>query len=140
MTCLIERAIVVDDDPVIRSILRSTLAGIGIGVHLAADGAEAIAMASRHKVGLLLLDLHMPKLNGLDTCERLRALPGYATTPIVVLTGHGGQRAQDAAAAVGATMFLTKPFRPSGLLRALAHLLGAGEEPAAPAPVERAGP
>jgi CheY-like chemotaxis protein len=134
----IERAIVVDDDLVIRSILRSTLAGIGLGVHLAADGDEAITMAKRHIVGLFMLDLQMPGTNGLETCRQLRALPQYANTPIVVLTGHDGARAHEAALAAGATMFLTKPFKPAILLRALAPLISGrmpGGEPAADNPV-----
>ncbi len=119
----IERAIVVDDDPVIRGILRSTLAGIGLGVHLATDGTEAIAMASRLKVGLFMLDLQMPGTNGLETCRHLRTLPAYARTPIIVLTGHDGPRTQAAALAAGATMFLTKPFKPAALLQTLALIL-----------------
>jgi CheY-like chemotaxis protein len=120
----VEQAIVVDDDPVIRSILRSTLAGIGIGVHLASCGAEANTIARRIKADLFMLDLLMPRMNGLATCRILRSIPAYADTPIVVLTGHHSEDAQAAAFEAGATMFLTKPFRPAILLQALAPLLG----------------
>ena len=125
----IERAVVVDDDPVIRGILRSTLAGIGLGVHLAADGAAAIALAQRWRAGLFMLDLQMPGANGLQICRRLRGLPGYQDTPIIILTGHDGARTHAAALAAGASMFLTKPFKPTALLQALAPFLS-GQDPA----------
>ena len=133
----IERAIVVDDDSVIRGILRSTLAGIGLGVHLAANGQEAIAIAGRIRVGLLLLDLQMPGTNGLETCRLVRALPGYADTPIVILTGHDSARTHSAALDAGATMFLTKPFKPAVLLQALTPFLTGEHAPGNP--VEQAG-
>jgi CheY-like chemotaxis protein len=119
----VEQAIVVDDDPVIRGILRSTLAGIGIGVHLASCGGEASTIAKRIKADLVLLDLLMPRMNGLEACRNLRRMPAYTSTPIVVLTGHHSEDAQVAAFDAGATMFLAKPFRPASLLQALAPLL-----------------
>jgi two-component system alkaline phosphatase synthesis response regulator PhoP len=119
----VEQAIVVDDDPVIRGILRSTLAGIGIGVHLASCGGEACTIARRIKADLFLLDLLMPRMNGLEACRTLRSMAAYANTPIVVLTGHHSEDAQAAAFDAGATMFLAKPFRPAIMLQALAPLL-----------------
>jgi two-component system alkaline phosphatase synthesis response regulator PhoP len=119
----VERAIVVDDDPVIRGILRSTLAGIGIGVHLASCGGEATTIAKRIKADLFVLDLLMPRMNGVETCRTLRSMDGYGATPIVVLTGHCSEDAKTAAFDAGATMFLLKPFRPAILLQALAPLL-----------------
>ena len=124
----IEHAIVVDDDPVIRAILRSTLAGIGLGVHLAAGGAQALGVAGRVKADLFVLDLMMPHMNGLQTCRHLRRMDAYATTPIVVLTGHDHAHVEAAAFAAGANMFLAKPFRPESLLRALAPVLN-GQRP-----------
>lgn len=131
---IVQRAIVVDDDPVIRGILRSTLAGIGLGVYLAKDGAEAIAMAQRLDAGLFVLDLEMPNTNGLETCRHLRSLERHAHTPIVVLTGHDGPRTHAAALAVGATMFLTKPFKPAALLKAIGPILTGSPHPSGALP------
>jgi CheY-like chemotaxis protein len=111
----VQQAIVIDDDPVIRAILRSTLAG---------SGAEASIIARRIKADLFLLDLVMPRMNGLEACRNLRNMAGYTETPIVVLTGHNSQDTQEAAFQARATMFLAKPFRPAILLQALAPLLG----------------
>ena len=120
-----ERAgvIVADNDVMIRGVLRSMLAGVGQDVFLAATGEEAVALALVVQAKLVLLDLAMPKLNGFQACERLRALRGCASTPIVILTTHHGEGARQAAARVGATLFLVKPFQPAALLQSLSPFL-----------------
>jgi len=115
--------IVADDDPVIRGILRGKLAAIGQEVFLACDGEEAVALASRMRAAMVILDLEMPRLNGLEACQAIRKLPAHSKTPIVILTAHDGQDAEDAASRVGATAFLTKPFRAAALLEVLARFL-----------------
>ncbi len=115
--------IVADDDPIIRGILRSKLAAVGQEVFLACDGAEAVALASRMPAAMVILDLKMPRLNGLEACLLIRKLPGYAQTPIVILTANDAQGVEAAATRVGATVFLTKPFRAATLLDVLARFL-----------------
>jgi CheY-like chemotaxis protein len=115
--------IVADNDMVIRGILRSILIGVGQDVHLAASGEEAVAIASRMQARLILLDLDMPKLSGPLACERLRAMAGYASTPIVILTAYDGEDARREAARAGATLFLVKPFQPTELLASLSPYL-----------------
>jgi two-component system chemotaxis response regulator CheY len=115
--------IVADDDPVIRGILRTKLAAIGQDVFLAVDGEEAIAFAQRMRAALVILDLKMPRLNGLLACQRIRQLPGYEQTPIVILTSSDGEQVEAAATRVGATAFLTKPFRSGPLMEVLSRFL-----------------
>ena len=107
----------------VRGVLRVVLMTSGHDVFMTATGGEAVELASRMRAMLVLLDLNMPKLNGLLACERLRALPGYADTPIVMLTAYDNLAARCASARVGATLFIAKPFRPAGLLAALAPYL-----------------
>src|ERR1700693_4100274 len=107
--------IVADNDLVVRGVLRSLLESVGQTVFLATCGEAAMAVAARVRANLVLLDLNMPRLNGFVTCEKLRLLPGYETTPIVVLSAHDGDRERHAAARVGATLFLSKPFQPAVL-------------------------
>jgi two-component system cell cycle response regulator len=114
-----QTAIVADDDPVIRAILRSALIGIGLDVRLACHGHEAVGLAGRVSATLVLLDLTMPGLDGMAACARIRGLPGYEAVPIIVLTGKHDAPAKAAATAAGATLFLTKPFQPAALLQAL---------------------
>ena len=115
--------IVADDDPVIRGILRSKLEAVEQDVFLASDGLEAVDLASRVQAALIMLDLKMPRMNGLVACQRIRQLRGHARTPIVMLTSTIGRDAEAAATRVGATAFLTKPFRSAQLLQVLSRYL-----------------
>jgi CheY-like chemotaxis protein len=118
--------IVADNDLVVRGVLRSLLEGVGQTVFLATSGEETMAVASRVRASLVLLDLNMPRLNGFLTCEKLRLLANYQTTPIVILSAHDGERERHAAARVGATLFLSKPFQPAVLLQSLSPYLDIG--------------
>lgn len=115
--------IVADDDPMIRSVLRAALESIDVNVFVAADGLEAVELASRVQAALIILDLKMPRLNGLLACQRIRQLPGKAQTPIVILTAALERDAKTVAETVGATEYFMKPFRPALMLQALSRFL-----------------
>jgi DNA-binding response OmpR family regulator len=115
--------IVADDDPLIRSILKGRLESFDQQVFLAHNGSEAVELASRIQASLVILDIAMPKLNGLLACAQIRALPGYGSTPIVMLTFDDTPKAHAAAARAGATMFLVKPFGSAALMLALSRFL-----------------
>lgn len=119
--------IVADNDALIRDLLRSMLVNEGYSVFLAVDGEEALGFAHRIRAQLVVLDLNMPRLNGFRTCEEIRSLPGYADVPIVILTVYDGWDAREAARRIGATEFVTKPFRADTLLHRLMALMGRGE-------------
>jgi two-component system alkaline phosphatase synthesis response regulator PhoP len=115
--------IVADDDPLIRSILRGKLEAINQEVFLGNNGLEAVALASRLQASLVILDVRMPKLDGFEACKQIRRLPGYADTPVVMLTFDDSKSAQSAATRAGATMFLVKPFGSAALMLALSKFL-----------------
>ena len=115
--------IVADDDAMIRSVLRATFEALGLNVFLASDGLEAVQLASRIHAALIILDLKMPRLNGLLACRQIHQLPGNANTPIVILSFMQGPEAEAAAARVGATAYFLKPFRPALLMQALSRFL-----------------
>jgi CheY-like chemotaxis protein len=115
--------IVADDDGMIRSILRASLDALDLNVFLASDGLEAVELASGIRAALIILDLKMPRMNGLLACQQIRLLPGNAQTPIVILTSLTGKDAETATARVGATAYFSKPFRPALLLQALSRFL-----------------
>jgi CheY-like chemotaxis protein len=96
-------------------------------VFLVCDGLEAVEYASRMRAALIILDLKMPRLNGLLACQRIRQLPGNEHTPIAILTSMQGKEAEAAATRVGATTYFTKPFRPALLLQAVSHYLPISE-------------
>ena len=116
------RVVVADNDPMIRGVLRSLLARLGLELTAVADGQQAVAAASPD-TGMFLLDLDMPGGGGLGVCRTLRANPDYRDVPIAILTGYHDDDLRERSLAAGATLFLTKPFNPAELLRALSpHL------------------
>jgi len=129
--------IAAENDLQMRGLLRSVLTHAGQQVFPAADGQEAVALARQFKARLVLLDVAMPRVNGLQACEMIRGLPGYADVPIVMLTGYDEDRLREAALRFGATEFITKPFRPNMLLGRLAAYLDipAGRLPSGPATI-----
>jgi two-component system, chemotaxis family, chemotaxis protein CheY len=116
--------IIADNDHIIRSILRSVLEAQKFNVVQAVDGIEAVDYATRTKACLVILDYKMPRLDGFATCAEIRCLPAYAEVPIIILTAFNDDDTRTAAQQAGATMFLTKPFRPVDLLQAVATVLG----------------
>ena len=115
--------IVADDDYLIRSILKAKLEAIDQDVFMANNGLEAVALGSQMQASLVILDIRMPKLDGVLACGQIRKLAGYEHTPIVMLTFDDSERAQRLSSRAGATMFLVKPFGQAALMMALSRYL-----------------
>jgi CheY-like chemotaxis protein len=115
--------IVAENDALMRGVLRSVLQRAGQVVFPVADGVEAVTLARQFRARLVLLDIGMPRLNGLLACEQIHALPGYEDVAIVMLTGYTDGRMRLAAQRLGASAFITKPFRPIMLLAQLASYI-----------------
>ncbi len=115
--------LVVDDDPFVRRLIATTLEDVAeFALYEAADGIEAIAVAQREQPALVFLDVDMPRLNGIDTCRRLREIPSTSQTTIVMLTAAHGDNVELRSEEAGADLFLTKPFSPLDLLRLVDRL------------------
>jgi DNA-binding response OmpR family regulator len=108
--------LIVDDEPPILDLVRFTLEDADVRVVEASDGAEALVLARRIKPDLVLLDVQMPRLNGLEVCRQLRLEPALARTPIVMLTAAGQESDRARGREAGADEYLTKPFSPLALL------------------------
>ena len=118
--------LIVDDDPLIRKLITTTLQDVaGYTLREAGDGMAALEAAAEDRPEIVFLDYDMPRLNGIETCRRLRSDPVTAEATIIMLTAMSDGPAQDHAADAGADLFLTKPFSPLRLLR-LVDELGAG--------------
>ncbi len=118
--------LIVDDDPFIRTLIATTLEDVaGFELRQAADGEEAIEIATAWPPSLVFLDVNMPRLDGIGACRALRELPAAAGATIVMLTAAGPDAERDARAA-GADLFLSKPFSPLDLLRLVDELGAAG--------------
>jgi two-component system KDP operon response regulator KdpE len=107
------RVLVVDDEPQIRRIMRSTLTGAGYEVDDAKTGEEALAKVREFRPDLVLLDINMPGMGGLAAC---RAIRGDANVAIIMLTVHNTEAAKVEALDAGADDFVTKPFSTPELL------------------------
>ena len=120
-----QRVLVVDDDVIAREIARDVLEGQGFLVSLAEDGLKALTLFESEKPDLILLDVEMPKLNGFDTCKRLRHLPSGENIPVIMMTGRDDAEAIEQAFGVQATDFISKPVNWLILLQRIRYILRA---------------
>jgi two-component system chemotaxis response regulator CheY len=127
--------LVVDDSATIRRMIRVSLERLpGLTFREARTGLEAIESLVVSPADLVVLDLNMPDMHGLDVLKFVRAQSSFANLPVVVLTTRGDDASRQAALSAGATLFLTKPFSPSTLARDVRTLLGLNGAEAAASP------
>jgi len=120
------RLLVVDDDPLNREIALDQLALLEQPADTAENGQEAIEMVARTPYDLILMDVQMPVMDGLEASRRILALPGRNMTPIVAMTANAYAGCRDACLAAGMVDYLVKPVDLQLLQRSLAHWLPAG--------------
>jgi len=115
----------VDDAATMRRMVSFTLRGAGHEVLEAQDGAAALNVLQSHPVDLVITDVHMPLMDGIELTRHLRALPSFLRTPIILLTTESdpGKKAEGRAA--GATGWIVKPFTQDQLLSVVARLFPA---------------
>jgi DNA-binding response OmpR family regulator len=114
------RVLVVDDDETVRDVVRRYLEVAGFTVDQAGDGAEGLAQFAAHEPDLVVLDVMMPGINGLEVCKRLRQV---SQVPIVMLTALGEEENRIAGLQLGADDYVTKPFSPKELALRVASVL-----------------
>jgi DNA-binding response OmpR family regulator len=116
-----EKILVVDDERPVREVVTLFLARAGYETVRAADGREALELAEKEAPGLIILDMRMPGLHGVDTCRELRSRQQTRRTPILVLTAYVENERE--ALNAGVNDFLTKPFQPEDLMARVKALL-----------------
>ncbi|GLZ28743.1 DNA-binding response regulator [Lentzea sp. NBRC 105346] len=114
------RVLVVDDDETVRDVVRRYLEVAGFDVDVAGDGAEGLRLFSATGPDLVVLDVMMPRLNGLEVCRRLRQV---SQVPVVMLTALGEEENRIAGLQLGADDYVTKPFSPKELTLRVASVL-----------------
>jgi len=102
--------LVADDEPSILLSLKVLLQKAGYTVQLAHDGEEVINALKQSRPSLLLLDAMMPKRDGFDICQTIRANPDFQEMPIIMLTAKSREIDREKGMALGATDYITKPF------------------------------
>jgi two-component system, chemotaxis family, chemotaxis protein CheY len=121
-----ETILVVDDSPTIRRMVRAALGSLSdVGFAEAGSGLQAIETLAVQPVRMVVLDLNMPDMHGLDVLRFLRSHEQYRQLPVVILTTRGDDTSRDAALKAGASAYMTKPFSPDVLVSSVRELLGA---------------
>ena len=115
--------LLVEDDPDIRYLVSYKLVRAGFAVREAADGPAALEQARHTPPDLVILDVRMPRMSGLEVCRELRAAPGTARVPIIMLTARARSQDLEQAYAAGATDYVVKPFSPRELLNRVETML-----------------
>ncbi|GIU77627.1 MAG: hypothetical protein KatS3mg005_0865 [Bryobacteraceae bacterium] len=118
--------LVVDDNPVSQRVLRAILAKGDYKVECCSDGPSALDAAARRKYRLVLMDLFMPGMDGLEALDRLREIPGYETIPVVALTAEVSPELRQQCRRRGMAAFLTKPIHAAELLETVRRCLASG--------------
>lgn len=118
-----KKILIVDDEPDILEFLQYNLRKEGYEVVTAPDGKQAISTAEREKPHLILLDIMMPELDGVETCRLLRGRKEFTDTPIAFLTARDEDFSQIAALDVGGDDYITKPIKPRVLVSRINALL-----------------
>ncbi len=114
----------VDDSASVRQMVRFTLTGAGYDVVEAGDGQEALNKLEKTSVNMLLTDLNMPEMDGIELIRKVRAMQAYRFVPIVMLTTESQQQKKQEGKAAGATGWIVKPFKPEQLLAVVRKVLG----------------
>lgn len=127
MTASETKVLIVDDEPDILSFLRYNLEKENYWVYSATNGSDALKMALKLNPQLVIMDVMMPGMNGIDTCRAMRNLPLLRNTPVAILTAIPGKENETACLQAGATDYITKPIRPKLLMNRVQSLLNDDE-------------
>jgi PAS domain S-box-containing protein len=120
------RILVADDEAINREVSKTLLESVGLLVDTAADGEQAVAMARNTAYAAILMDIRMPRLDGMVATRQIREMPGGNLAPIVAMTANVFTEDKAACFAAGMNEFLKKPFRPAALFEVLLPWLGEG--------------
>lgn len=113
----------VDDAATIRKMVSWTLKGAGHEVIEACDGVEALKALTLHSVDVIISDINMPNMDGIEFTRQLRARPQFARIPVILLTTESDVEKKKAGKAAGATGWMVKPFSQDALLAIVAKVL-----------------
>lgn len=117
------KILLVDDEPDILEIVEYNLSAEGYQVFTAENGVEAIKKAKKHHPHLIILDVMMPEMDGIEACEKMRGIPDLSDTIITFLTARGEDYSQVAGFEAGADDYITKPIKPKVLVSKVKALL-----------------
>ncbi|KXK27502.1 MAG: response regulator receiver [Bacteroidetes bacterium OLB12] len=123
-----QKVLVVDDEEPILELLKYNLEKQGYDVRTAGDGQQAVEQAKKFHPDLVLLDIMMPKMDGVEACRQIRAMPEMLNTFIVFLTARAEEYSEVAAFDVGADDYILKPIKPRALMSRIQALFRRGSK------------
>src|SRR5580692_956798 len=131
---IMQTILIVDDSPTIRRMVKTALGTLSNAAFSeAASGLQAIETLAITRVHLVVLDLNMPEMHGLDVLRFIRSHDRYKDVPVMILTTRGDSTTRDGALQAGASAYMTKPFSPPALAASVAELLSVAQPQRAPA-------
>jgi CheY-like chemotaxis protein len=114
--------LIAEDEPDIRDLIAFTLKFAGHVVHVTSDGAQAVQRVPEVQPDLIMMDVRMPHMTGLEACRALKANPATASIPVIFLSARGQETEISDGFAAGASGYLLKPFAPEELLNRIAAI------------------
>jgi two-component system alkaline phosphatase synthesis response regulator PhoP len=129
-TLPLKKILIVDDEPDILEFLKYNLKREGYDVVTAPDGKQALSVAASEKPDLIILDIMMPEMDGVEVCGRLRSMKEFQHTPVAFLTARDEDFSQIAALDSGGDDYITKPIKPRVLISRIQALLRRSGRPA----------
>ena len=117
------KLLTVDDSPSVRKLVEFTLKAKGFKVTPAGDGQEALELMAKEQFDAVILDINMPRMDGLELLKKMKGDDAFASIPVVMLTTEGQDEDKDKAVALGATAYIVKPFKPTQLLGLIEKIL-----------------
>jgi two-component system chemotaxis response regulator CheY len=110
------RALVVDDSPTMRAFVVAALEADGFEVTQAKSGFEALKILPKERFNIIVTDVNMPDINGLELVRYVRQSPDHKMTPLIIISTDGRERDRERGLQLGATAYLVKPFKPEALI------------------------
>jgi CheY-like chemotaxis protein len=110
------KIMVIDDDDLVLLAIQELLTPLGFAVETHPNGPEALERLAKNHFDLIILDVIMPEMDGFEVCRRVREIPAYAETPILMLTARSSDEDRKKGMEVGANLYLPKPISPTRLI------------------------
>jgi two-component system chemotaxis response regulator CheY len=114
-----KRIVIVDDSATVRIMIRFTLEGAGYDVVEAIDGVEALEKLDGFDIHAMVVDVNMPRMGGMEFLRKVRKIPDFRTTPVIMLTTETGEELIEEGREAGASGWMVKPFSPEELINIL---------------------
>lgn len=119
-----KKILIAEDSATMRGLIASTIAALGdFEVVEAGNGFEALRALPREKVDLVITDINMPDINGLELISFIKNNPNYSDTPLIIISTEGSERDREKGLALGADVYLVKPFSPEELQQLIRQYL-----------------